>query len=76
MPQLDVVTYLTQILWVLIMFYFLFFILVQRILPKLQRQVIIRGEEGLSEEQLVFWDSEVWLKRVRGLDDIIFIKKC
>lgn len=51
MPQLDVVTYLTQILWVLIMLYFLFFILVQRILPKLQRQVIIRGP---SEEQLVF----------------------
>ena len=42
MPQLDVVTYLTQYIWTLIILFFLFSLLVNIILPRLQEQLTIR----------------------------------
>ena len=42
MPQLDTVTYFTQYIWTLIILFFLFSLLVNVILPKLQQQLAIR----------------------------------
>ena len=42
MPQLDTVTYLTQYIWTLIILFFLFSLLVNTILPRLQQQLAIR----------------------------------
>nr|WRI02248.1 ATP synthase F0 subunit 8 [Acanthella acuta] len=42
MPQLDTVTYLTQYTWTLIILFFLFSLLWNTVLPKLQQQLAIR----------------------------------
>nr|YP_001648410.1 ATP synthase F0 subunit 8 [Cinachyrella kuekenthali]ABW83826.1 ATP synthase F0 subunit 8 [Cinachyrella kuekenthali] len=42
MPQLEAVTYLCQYIWKLVILFFLFSILVNSILPKLQRQIVTR----------------------------------
>ncbi len=42
MPQLDVVTYLTQYLYTLIILFILFLLLINLIIPKIQKQLIIR----------------------------------
>nr|YP_001648455.1 ATP synthase F0 subunit 8 [Amphimedon compressa]ABW76530.1 ATP synthase F0 subunit 8 [Amphimedon compressa] len=46
MPQLDTVTYFTQYLWTLICLIFLFSLLINRILPRLQQQLGIRANFG------------------------------
>lgn len=46
MPQLDTVTYLTQYTWTLIVLLFLFSLLVNTILPRLQQQLVIREKSG------------------------------
>nr|YP_001648594.1 ATP synthase F0 subunit 8 [Xestospongia muta]ABW83901.1 ATP synthase F0 subunit 8 [Xestospongia muta] len=46
MPQLDTVTYLTQYTWTLVTLFFLFSLLVNIILPKLQQQLAIREISG------------------------------
>jgi len=42
MPQLDTITFLTQYTWTLIILFFLFTLLINTILPKIQQQLIIR----------------------------------
>lgn len=42
MPQLDIVTFLTQYTWTLIILFFLFTLLINLILPKVQQQLTIR----------------------------------
>lgn len=57
MPQLDTVTYLTQYIWTLIILFFLFSLLVNTILPRLQQQLAIRAKlstirNKISSEEL------------------------
>lgn len=49
MPQLDIVTYVGQYLWTLVVLLLLFSFIVLGILPKLQQQLALRAwaEEGL-----------------------------
>nr|AKO90209.1 ATP synthase F0 subunit 8 [Petrosia ficiformis] len=49
MPQLDTVTYLTQYTWTLITLFFLFSLLVNTILPRLQQQLAIRSGQYRPE---------------------------
>nr|YP_003412018.1 ATP synthase F0 subunit 8 [Lubomirskia baikalensis]ADB78060.1 ATP synthase F0 subunit 8 [Lubomirskia baikalensis] len=46
MPQLDTVSFLTQYIWTLITLFFLFSLLVNTILPRLQQQLAIRSRSG------------------------------
>ncbi len=66
MPQLDTVTYLTQYSWTLIVLLFLFSLLVNIILPRLQQQLVIRGESGqhrLEGEESEFIRPEIGIFR-------------
>nr|YP_232808.1 ATP synthase F0 subunit 8 [Tethya actinia]AAP59067.1 ATP synthase F0 subunit F6 [Tethya actinia] len=49
MPQLDIVTYIVQYIWVLIVLLLLFSFIVLGVLPRLQQQLALRAwaEEGL-----------------------------
>ena len=42
MPHLDVASYLTQYIWVLLALLLLFFVIVLTILPVLQQQLVLR----------------------------------
>nr|YP_001648500.1 ATP synthase F0 subunit 8 [Topsentia ophiraphidites]ABW83862.1 ATP synthase F0 subunit 8 [Topsentia ophiraphidites] len=44
MPQLDTISFLTQYIWTLIVLFFLFTLLINTILPKIQQQLIIRAK--------------------------------
>ena len=44
MPQLDLVTFLTQYIWTLIILGSIFILLVTTILPKIQQQFVIRSK--------------------------------
>nr|YP_001633634.1 ATP synthase F0 subunit 8 [Negombata magnifica]CAM06599.1 ATP synthase F0 subunit 8 [Negombata magnifica] len=43
MPQLDIVSYLTQYIWVLLALLVLFVLIVLRILPIIQQQLVLRA---------------------------------
>ncbi len=42
MPQLDILTYLSQYLYTLFFLFFLFLLLINFIIPRIQKQLIIR----------------------------------
>nr|YP_004123484.1 ATP synthase F0 subunit 8 [Halisarca harmelini]ADT81735.1 ATP synthase F0 subunit 8 [Halisarca harmelini] len=44
MPQLDLLTFLTQYIWTLIILGSIFILLVTTILPKIQQQLVIRSK--------------------------------
>ena len=60
MPQLDTVTYFTQYIWTLITLFFLFSLLVNAILPKLQQQLAIRAKLSSVEFKKETTKSEIF----------------
>lgn len=68
MPQLDIVTYVAQYMWTLVVLLLLFSLLVLGILPRLQQQLGLRAwaEEGLigSKEEQELNDN----KELKSLD--------
>nr|YP_232793.1 ATP synthase F0 subunit 8 [Geodia neptuni]AAP59158.1 ATP synthase F0 subunit F6 [Geodia neptuni] len=49
MPQLEAVTFLCQYIWKLVILFFLFSILVNSILPRLQWQIVVRDQVNSTE---------------------------
>nr|YP_001648532.1 ATP synthase F0 subunit 8 [Iotrochota birotulata]ABW83867.1 ATP synthase F0 subunit 8 [Iotrochota birotulata] len=65
MPQLDVVSYLTQYIWVLLALGLLFFLIVLGILPVLQKQLVLRvwAEGGDMSEDIVKSGGSIMILR-------------
>lgn len=51
MPHLDIVAYMPQYAWALIIFFFLFSLIVLKILPRLQQQLALRVYAELTKEE-------------------------
>lgn len=51
MPHLDIVTYMPQYAWALIILSLLFSLIVLEILPKLQQQLALRAHAELTKEE-------------------------
>ena len=67
MPQLDIVTYVAQYMWTLVVLLLLFSLIVLGILPRLQQQLALRAwaEEGLIGGNEV---EELNSKELKSLD--------
>ena len=70
MPHLDVVSYITQYVWVLFVLMLLFFLILSGVLPILQQQLVLRGwaEEEYKKKRKVNLVKDVGSNRIlRGL---------
>ena len=70
MPHLDVVSYITQYVWVLFVLMLLFFLILSGVLPILQQQLVLRGwaEEEYKKKRKVKLVKDVGSnKMLRGL---------
>ena len=53
MPQIDIVTYLTQYIWTLISLLLLFSFVVLIILPRIQQQLALRAQAEVSSKDYI-----------------------
>ena len=70
MPHLDVVSYITQYVWVLFVLLLLFFLILLGVLPVLQQQLVLRvwAEEEFKKKRKVNLVKDVGSNRIlRGL---------
>jgi len=66
MPQLDKFSFVTQIFWLLVLFFFLYVILLQYILPAIYRTLKIRKEiiDNLILDNCKLFDEEIIVRTV------------
>ena len=86
MPQLDKFTFSTQVVWLVLIFFFLYFILVQIGLPRLYRILYFRKKKLLSLNQgsvnfvseLFFFSNNLnsflsgYVQRVKNFSEIFY----
>lgn len=66
MPQLDKFSFVTQVFWLLVLFFFLYILLLQYILPAIYRTLKIRKEiiDNLVLDNSKLFDEEIIVRTV------------